>query len=229
MNSISSLFSNVDYLRNASIINIFPSKKHTVALIKNEGRKFILKWYKPGFQQSFSQECKVLREKNTPFHKPDLVLISEEYKFLLLEYIPSENICDLINDPTRQTKEKIITINHLASWFHQFHKYYQKQSRPLIHGDANLRNFIITLNKDVYGLDFEESKPGNVSEDIAFLCASIQTTNPAFTEEKQQLQHQFITTYVQLSNQKIKNINLIVKEAVKKTIKRRKNRKSKAE
>lgn len=227
MNSLSSLFSNVDYLRNASIINIFPSKKHTVALIKNEGRKFILKWYKPGFQQSFPQECKVLKEKNTPFHKPDLVLISEEYKFLLLEYIPSENICDLINDPTRQTKEKIITINHLASWFHQFHKYYQKQSRPLIHGDANLRNFIITLNKDVYGLDFEESKSGNVSEDIAFLCASILTTNPAFTEEKQQLQHQFITTYEQLINHKIEDIESQISQTVSTLNERRKKKRMK--
>jgi tRNA A-37 threonylcarbamoyl transferase component Bud32 len=227
MTSLSSLFSTVDYLKNASIINIFPSKKNTVALIKNEGKNFVLKWYKPRFQQSFSQDCAVLKENNTPFHKPELLSINKDYKFLLLEYIPSENLCNLINDQNRQTQNKLSIITHLASWFYQFHRYYQQQSKPLIHGDANLRNFLISQNKNIYGLDFEESKPGNVREDIAFICASILTTNPSFTEEKQQLQHQFVKTYEQRSNQKIKDISLLVRNAVKKTIERRKNKKSK--
>jgi tRNA A-37 threonylcarbamoyl transferase component Bud32 len=227
MTSLSSLFSTVDYLKNASIINIFPSKKNTVALINNEGKNFVLKWYKSRFQQSFSQDCAVLKENNTPFHKPELLSINKDYKFLLLEYIPSENLCDLINDQNRQTQNKLSIITHLASWFYQFHRYYQQQSKPLIHGDANLRNFLISQNKNIYGLDFEESKPGNVREDIAFICASILTTNPSFTIEKQQLQHQFVKTYEQLSNQKIKDISLLVRNAVKKTIERRENKKSK--
>jgi tRNA A-37 threonylcarbamoyl transferase component Bud32 len=227
MTSLSSLFSTVDYLKNASIINIFPSKKNTVALINNEGKNFVLKWYKSRFQQSFSQDCAVLKENNTPFHKPELLSINKDYKFLLLEYIPSENLCDLINDQNRQTQNKLSIITHLASWFYQFHRYYQQQSKPLIHGDANLRNFLISQNKNIYGLDFEESKPGNVREDIAFICASILTTNPSFTIEKQQLQHQFVKTYEQRSNQKIKDISLLVRNAVKKTIERRENKKSK--
>ncbi|MFO7909799.1 MAG: EAL domain-containing protein, partial [Halomonas sp.] len=37
--------------------------------------------------------------------------------------------------------DKLICITHLASWFYQFHRHYQQQSTPLLHGDANLRNF----------------------------------------------------------------------------------------
>lgn len=227
MTSLSSLFSTVDYLKNASIINIFPSKKNTVALIKNEGKNFVLKWYKPRFQQSFSQDCAVLKENNTPFHKPELLSINKDYKFLLLEYIPSENLCDLINDPNRQTQNKLSIITHLASWFYQFHRYYQQQSKPLIHGDANLRNFLISQNKNIYGLDFEESKPGNVREDIAFLCASILTTNPAFTEEKQQLQHQFVKTYEELINHKMEDIEAQINQAINMVKERRKKKRKK--
>lgn len=214
MNSLSTLFSEVKYLKNASIIKIFRSKKHTVALIENEENHFVLKWYKQGFKESFLQECTVLKERNTLFLKPGLVSMNNDYQFLVLEYIPSENICDLINDPTTQIQDKLSCITHLASWFYQFHNYYQQQSKPLIHGDANLRNFIISQNKNVFGLDFEESKPGNVNEDIAFLCASILTTNPTFTKQKHQLQRQFVNTYEKLINHKLEDIDVHIDQAV---------------
>lgn len=229
MNSLSTLFSKVDYLQNTSIIKIFRSKKNTVALIEDEENHFVLKWYKKGFQRFFLQECRVLKERNTPFLKPGLVSMNKKYQFLVLEYIPNVNVCDLINNPTRQIQDKLICITHLASWFYQFHRHYQQQSTPLLHGDANLRNFILSQNKNIYGLDFEETHPGKQSEDLANLCASILTTTPEFTEEKKKLQHQFIKTYEQFTNQKIKNIKSLVREAVKKTVERRKNKKSKAE
>lgn len=114
MNSLSTLFSEVKYLKNASIIKIFRSKKHTVALIENEENHFVLKWYKQGFKESFLQECTVLKERNTLFLKPGLVSMNNDYQFLVLEYIPSENICDLINDPTTQIQDKLSCITHLA-------------------------------------------------------------------------------------------------------------------
>ena len=224
MNSLLSLFSKVEFLQNVTIIEIFPSKKHTVALIKKKEKHFVLKKYNPGFQEAFLQEYKVLRERNTPFLKPELLQMNNDFHFLLLNYIPNENVCDLINDPKRLIQDKLDTITNLATWFYQFHKYFQQQSTPLLHGDANLRNFIISQNKKMYGLDFEDSKPGDVNEDIAFLSASILTTTPTFTKEKKQLQHQFITTYEKLSNQKINNVKSLIRQSVEKTIERRKNK-----
>ncbi|MBS3801441.1 MAG: phosphotransferase [Candidatus Thermoplasmatota archaeon] len=222
MTSLSPLLSEVKHLQNSSVVKIFKSKKHTVALIKKEEKFFVLKWYEPGFQNSFFQESKILHEIKRQVLIPKLIESNREHQFLLLEYIPGKNVCDQINNQNIETKEKTRIIQQVAHWFYQFHSYYQQKSISLIHGDAHLRNFIITTNQTVYGLDFEESKPGKVSEDVANLCASILTTNPSFTKEKKQLQHQFIETYEQIIHQQIKNIDSLVKKAVKKTIQRRK-------
>jgi len=92
----------------------------------------------------------------------------------------------------------------------------------MIHGDSHLRNFIVTNNYDIVGLDFEETHLGDVSEDIAQLCASILTTNPQYTKEKIILTHEFIKTYEQLTKQKITDIDIKIERAVNSTLAKRK-------
>ena len=223
MSNLEILFTKIDYLQNASVKKIFKSKKHTVSLIKKEGNLFVLKWYNPKFRESFFQEYKILIDKHNFFLKPELIENNEKFQFLILDYIPGQNVCDQINNQNLTTEEKIEIIQKLAYWFYKFHSYYQQKSIPLIHGDAHLRNFIITKNKNIYGLDFEENKPGNINEDIASLCASILTTNPSFTEEKKHLKYQFVKRYETVTKYKLKYIETDIEQAVITSIERRKN------
>ena len=221
MKSISSLISKSDYLQNYNLIRTFKSKKNSVGLINNQDKTYVLKWFENENKKSFETELNVLLQTDTKFLKPKLLNKNEEFNFLIIEYISGENVCDIINDELVTIEEKIKIIEELASWFYYFHKYFQDKNIQYIHGDAHLRNFIFTKNRKIYGLDFEETQIGNFTDDISNLCASILTTDPKFTNEKQQLQNIFVKSYEKLMNGKIKKIDHLIDKAVKKTLERR--------
>ena len=112
---------------------------------------------------------------------------------LIMNYIPGKNLCDIINDENEKFNSKKKIIIGLATWFKKFHDFYKTDVNNYIRGDSILRNFIFT--DQVWGLDFEEFRIGKIEEDIAFLCTSILTTNPEYTNEKYQLCRLFIETY----------------------------------
>ncbi|MBR5381564.1 MAG: hypothetical protein IK136_02975 [Oscillospiraceae bacterium] len=53
--------------------------------------------------------------------------------------------------------------------------------KPMILGDIHLANFILH-DGSVYGVDFEECRPGRFEEDIGLLLAYIVTYDPAFSD-----------------------------------------------
>lgn len=222
MDSLTTLFSKSQYLRNAEVKQVLKSKKHRVYLINIDKKEMVLKWYQQGYQRNMIKECEILTEKSTPYPKPFVIRKNEKEGFLLMSYINGENICDLINNPRFCFHRKILLIQHLSHWFTQFHDYHQSKKETLVHGDAHLRNFIATPKGIIYGLDFEETFRGDFMIDIADFCASILTTNPMFTEEKHKLVDTFIQHYGELTSYKLKDIEKKINQSVQKTEERRK-------
>jgi tRNA A-37 threonylcarbamoyl transferase component Bud32 len=222
MNSIEKIFSQNKQFQNASLVEIFKSKKNTVCLINLNNKNCVLKTYSPDMEKNLIREFSILSKASTPFKKPKLIEKNLHQHYLLMSYVKGENVCDLINDLTTPTQEKIHIIQKLARWFSQFHQSNTEHSNCLIHGDANLRNFL--YDDTIIGLDFEEVFIGNPLQDISNLCASILTTEPEFTSEKKRLLDQFLKSYQDITSQELPMIHQEIKKAIRYTQKRRKDR-----
>ena len=195
MHDIIYLQSHIKKYRDIKIQKSFTSKKNAVAYVLYQGKPRVLKWFAPGFKKNIETEVKVLTKATLKLSVPTLFEYDPTHHVLNLSYIPGQNICDLINIPKTTLSEKQRLIKLLAQWFAGFHQFFKTSERFLIRGDATLRNFLLTDR--IWGVDFEETRPGKPIEDIAQLCTSLLTTKPMATEDKFILCTTFITTYKQ--------------------------------
>ncbi len=175
----------------------FESKRNNVALVEINGEQKVLKWFKPSNIKQMETEVSILQSLPSSIHIPTISRIDAENNFFIMEFIPGDNLCDIINNSSISFEEKKEYLMLLAKWFSTFHKETRIDIGFQIKGDAHLRNFILSHNK-VWGVDFEESCFGNPSEDIANVCISILTTNPCFTSQKINLSKYFLKTYQNL-------------------------------
>ena len=222
MNTIESTIQSIEQFQNASLIKIFKSKKNTVCLIELNQSAYVLKLFSNENISGFQNELMILFKSNTMYNKAQMKSFDEKNKYILLEYVKGENVCDFINNPSIPYKKKTSIIQELARWFNQFHDDLCDNNLTLIHGDANLRNFLYT--NIIIGLDFEETINGKPSQDIANICASILTTNPQFTKEKEELKDLFIQSYQKLSSNDLSTISEEIEKTIQKIKKRRKKR-----
>ncbi len=219
MTSIKQVLSKNSELSNAKVIKIFKSKKNTVYLITLNGKQCVLKIYSQDSESRITNELNLLSFSKGYYAKPEILSFDLNQRFILMTYITGENICDLINDNTIPFEKKSEIIQRLAIWFFHFHKSHSQNCNYLIHGDANLRNFI--YNEKIVGLDFEETHIANPIEDIANICTSILTTDPQYTIEKKELQQHFIKSYKKYSNLNMDRIENEIKKAISNVQKRR--------
>jgi tRNA A-37 threonylcarbamoyl transferase component Bud32 len=195
MHDITYLQSHIKKYRDIKIQKSFTSKKNTVAYVLYQGKPRVLKWFAPGFKKNIETEVNVITKATLKLSIPTLFEYDTTHHVLNLSYIPGKNICDLINTSKTTMSEKQRLITLLAQWFARFHQFFKTRERFLIRGDATLRNFLVTDR--IWGVDFEETRPGKPIEDIAQLCTSLLTTDPMATEEKFTLCTTFITAYKQ--------------------------------
>jgi len=205
MRSIEELTNNIKKYKKAIIQHDFKSKKNTVAYVTLNGKPRVLKWFVPGFKRQMITEHSILKKGSSKLNIPSIYEMDEINNVLVTSYIIGENLCDIINDQNTTINEKQRLMILLAEWFNDFHNYFKTDDGFRIRGDSNLRNFILTDR--IWGVDFEESRPGKVIEDIASMCASILTTDPMFTSEKFKLCKIFIEQYAELAPGRIKNTN----------------------
>lgn len=193
MKEIDFLINESSKYRNSIIQKKFFSRKNTVAYVIYDNKPRILKWFAPGFKRQMDKEFEVLNKGFSKINMPRVYEKDTLNNVIIMNYIPGKNLCDIINDENENFESKKQIIIQLASWFNKFHNYFKTDENNYIRGDSILRNFIFT--DKVWGLDFEEFRIGNIEEDIAFLCTSILTTNPEYTNEKYQLCRLFIESY----------------------------------
>jgi tRNA A-37 threonylcarbamoyl transferase component Bud32 len=110
---------------------------------------------------------------------------------ILMDYISGEPLVDILN---RTFEPSLIDI--LAEWYYNFHS-----AHDMIKGDPRLRNFIHN-NGLIYGVDYEESRPGSWILDIGGSAASLLDTNPVFDVRKQKMCWTLLETYLDLIGEK---------------------------
>lgn len=193
MRDIEELVSKVKKYKNAVVHQQFESKKNTVAYATIKDKPRVLKWFVPGFKHQMEVEYGVLKEGSSKLNIPYLYEIDKKNNVLILSYVIGENLCNLINDEKTTFEEKKRLMSLLADWYAKFHIFFKKEGKFCIRGDSILRNFIFA--DKIWGVDFEEFRPGKPVEDIAGMCSSILSTDPMFTHEKLKLCEIFIESY----------------------------------
>lgn len=111
---------------------------------------------------------------------------------ILMDYIPGEPLVDVMNrtfDPS--------LIDLLAEWYYNYHR-----AHDMIKGDSRLRNFIYN-NGQIYGVDYEESRPESWILDIAGTAASLLGTDPINDLRKRKMCWALLDTYLDLINEKM--------------------------
>jgi len=144
-------------------------------------------------------------------------IICKDNNRLIMEYIDGDLVNDLV--------ERLDTgewIDKLALWFSQLHKI-SKDSDTLLKGDVNLRNFIYS-NGEIYGLDFEEIRWGDVRIDLADVCFFMLTNTPSFTKEKHIMLRRFLQCYENYSGSKLEKMGRFLRNSKNEAKKRRKKR-----
>jgi thiamine kinase-like enzyme len=205
MREISELVGKIKDYKNAIIQKTFISMKNTVAYVTINNKPRVLKWYIPGLKSHLEKEYDLLKRSQKHLQVPTVLKKDKINNVLILNFIIGENVCDILNDENTNTSEKERLVTLLADWYINFHNHFKKEKEFIIHGDANLRNFI--FNDKIWGVDFEESRVGKPVEDIAEMCSSILTTDPMFTKEKFDISKVFIDSYLKKAPGRIIDIN----------------------
>lgn len=206
MRDIQELVKNVDKYASTLVQRCFEGKKNTVAYVISKGQPRILKWFVPGLKQNMEVEYNVLKKGFSDLLIPAPFEMDSENNVLVMSYIIGKNICEILNDADTSFEEKQKVVEQLADWFVRFHTFFEKEGGFRIRGDATLRNFILSKNQ-IWGVDFEESRSGKPSEDLATLCVSLLSTDPMFTDEKFRLCQKFLDTYRRSVKWTVENIN----------------------
>jgi tRNA A-37 threonylcarbamoyl transferase component Bud32 len=168
--------------------NRFRSRKNVVVHLQmpddaSHPHELVAKLFVTG---SYEKELQILRKSLAHGLNVPAVLAAQN-GVILTAYIPGEPLVDTIN----RTFDSA-TIDSLALWYHSYHTIHGE-----IKGDPRLRNFIWS-NGQVYGVDFEESRPDHWITDIAGAAASLLDTDPIFDERKRALAWRFFKTYLSL-------------------------------
>lgn len=204
MREIQDLIKTSRRYKKAILQQTLKSKKNTVAYVTMKNKPRVLKWYTPGLKYRMKNEYSILKKGSSKLNIPSAYEIDEKNNVIVMNYIIGENLCDVINNEDISKSEKQRLMKLLAQWFYDFHNFFKKDNEFYIHGDPSLRNFILT--DKIWGVDFEETRPGKTVEDVAGVCASILTTDPMFTSEKFELCNVFIDSYTKLAPGRIINI-----------------------
>ena len=127
---------------------------------------------------------------------------------ILMDYITGEPFVDILN---RTFEPSLIDI--LAEWYYNYHR-----AHDMIKGDPRLRNFIHN-NCQIYGVDYEESRPDSWILDIGGTAASLLDTNPVFDVRKQKMCWALLETYLDLiGERKTSEIEIEFNETVADTL-----------
>lgn len=111
---------------------------------------------------------------------------------LVMQYITGETLVDYLEQVEREyplcpeTLQSAVRplAQQLAAWLQRFYRITADSfGRAMIRGDVNLRNFLVRDGK-IFGVDFEDARPGDMAEDAGRILAFALTYDPAFTPWK---------------------------------------------
>jgi len=166
--------------------NIFYSRRNRVWLEDGRVHKLILpRGDCPDINQAARYEAEILkylRGKNAAVPR----VYSADGNLLVIEYIKGVTLTEEIEKIERtETGDNNLSADALAKnitrWFADF---YAAFPGGRTRGDVNCRNFILTPDSRVFGVDFEELPHGSKETDLGRLTAFILTYDPPYTAYK---------------------------------------------
>ncbi len=163
-----------------------PSKKNLVIRKCGHNQDIVVKKFSDPDRFRTEKEMGEILKDTELFIPPRLAWDEKEYT-IVYSYIAGEPVVDLIEETEWEKTRAIFT--QICAWLVQFYRLTsQKMGCQYILGDIHLRNFIYNeAAADVYGLDFEECRPGRIETDAARLWVFILNYDPAFSQRKQLL------------------------------------------
>ena len=99
---------------------------------------------------------------------------------IVMECIEGTTLADVIE---RENISPETLAERIVEWFMAFYEVFPSKIR----GDVNCRNFIITHDNRVFGIDFEDLPTGRKEIDLGRLRAFILNYDPPYTDYKKRL------------------------------------------
>lgn len=166
------------------------SKRNQVYRIIEDNNKYISKTFSN--QENMKKEIEILKLLNCyEVNVPDIISINNQT--IILEDLGEVTLLDWYESLEKENScEYTDVMIKLGQWMKKFYfatkSYFNQQ---MILSDVNFRNFIIKDN-EIYGIDFEQSKPENIEIDAGKLIAYALNYDPAMTEWKINFCREFI-------------------------------------
>ena len=162
-------------------VELISKRNKVYRLIEDEG-KSILKIFSN--KDDMEKELTMLQLLHTNGCKvPEVLKITSDS--LYLEDLGDMTLLNWLEKSERISSEDILhVITKLADWLTVFYDTISSRlGLNYIMNDVNFRNFLIK-DDEIYGIDFEQSKEGEMVEDFGKLAAYALTYDPQMTDWK---------------------------------------------
>lgn len=171
---------------------VFKSKKNEVYIAEKSGKKYVIKLHKDDRAAEYEKEF-LTKLKAAGVNVPSIVKQTGEA--LVLEYIEGQPLNEVLEEEEDHGGDFEPILNAMIDWLSD---YYRNVDFVSSVGDINLRNFILTGNGQIYGVDFEsgEGYNSNPEEDTGRICAFMESYDPSFTSWKKNAKDHFITSMI---------------------------------
>lgn len=164
-----------------NILKEFTSKRNYVLLAEDENGRFVIKRYaRAGNAVAEKAVYDLLSGGKVRIPK---LLSSGEHE-LMLEYVDGVTFTELLDSQERTKSVDFAPWETLVKWLCLFNK-----ETGLAPGDCNLRNFILDVQGQVCGIDFEQCGESGILEAASAVCAFVELYNPQETPLKMSVSH----------------------------------------
>ncbi|GAB1476100.1 hypothetical protein MASR2M70_09320 [Bacillota bacterium] len=168
------------------IIASFPSKKNQVFMVQGAESQWVEKIFAdPIGYQTEKKMGELFAGTDLPV--PCRISFDDGGLAIRYEYVKAYPVVDLIESADYALACDIIL--KICSWLDSFYRITrEKTGQQYIWGDIHLRNLLYEEETGtVYGVDFEECRPGQIESDAGRIYVFLLHYDPAFTERKRQM------------------------------------------
>ena len=165
---------------------MLPSKKNHIYREQAGQQEVVVKHFTDPIRFHMEKEIGELLQE-TDLSTPRRLSVNEQEQEIIYAYVPAVPLVDIIET---EDLDKLYTIfTRMCTWMMKFYSIIQeKTGQQYILGDVHLRNFLYDdRDGQVFGVDFEECRPGRIETDVARLYTFILHYEPAFTPRKKAL------------------------------------------
>jgi len=190
-------------LENSLSKNPFDSKKNNVFKIVYNGKECVAKVYSDEFVTRAENEFLILEEckkREVPAPEP----IELRNGAIIMTYVDGVRAYELLSEKPEKTLEEV------AFWLGDFHKSFNWK---MCRGDCILKNFII--GEKTYGIDFEETFPGEPMFDVGQAIAHLLASGNKFSNERFSLSRIFAKKYFSYTKKKNERLSYYIAEGLR--------------